>query len=203
MTATAPRGGRDLLAELEALPPNVVGEILAGELVVSPRPVHRHARAAAAVAVFVVGPFGFGLGGPGGWVVLPEPELRLGIDPAFRAVVPDLAGWRAERAPADPDAAIIDVVPDWICEILLPSTELHDRRRKLPFFHRAGVGHAWLVQPGLRMLEVYRRGEAGWTQLGVWSDGDRVRAEPFEAVELKLAQWWMGDPPEDSPAKDR
>ncbi len=98
-------GGYPTYADIEALPPHVVGEILAGELVVSPRPAPPHAIAASILGGFLVGPFGFGIGGPGGWWIIDEPELSLGVDPRYDPVVPDLAGWRFETLPAAPATA--------------------------------------------------------------------------------------------------
>ena len=71
-------------------PENKVAEILDGELVLSPRPALRHARAASRLGAFLGDPFDRGRGGPGGWTLLDEPELHLGE----HVVVPDIAGWR-------------------------------------------------------------------------------------------------------------
>ena len=80
-------------------------------------------------------PFHDGPGGPGGWWILDEPELHLGE----HIVVPDLAGWRRERLAALPEEAFFSLAPDWVCEVLSPSTESIDRRRKLPIYAEAGV----------------------------------------------------------------
>ena len=124
----------------------------------------------------------FGRGGPGGWWILFEPELHLEAD----VLVPDLAGWRCERLPKPPETAAIDLAPDWVCEILSPSTEKLDRARKLPAYAPRGVSHAWLVNPTSRTLEVLRRDGERWVLPGTFADDAFVRAEPFEAVELDL-----------------
>ena len=172
---------------LLALPENVVGEILGGELVVSPRPAPRHAKATTELAVNL-GPFQYGRGpGPGGWTILFEPELHLHGD----VLVPDLAGWRSERLPKLPETAAFELAPDWVCEVISPSTARIDRVRKLPIYAREKVGHAWLVDPLARTLEVCERGEDGvWKLVQSFADAARVRARPFDAVELDLARWW-------------
>src|SRR5262245_34870684 len=100
-------------ADIEALPPNVVGEIVFGVLYAHPRPTPRHARAAGRALAELDGPFDRGTGGPGGWVILVEPELHLGS----HVVVPDIAGWKRDRLTPFPDAAFIDTPPDWLCEV--------------------------------------------------------------------------------------
>ncbi len=112
---------RPTYADIEALPPHVVGEIIAGELVVSPRPAPRHANAASTLGMLLGPPYRFGSGGPGGWWLEFEPELHLGVDADYDPIVPDLAGWRIERMPTLPEAASFEVVPDWVCEVLSPT----------------------------------------------------------------------------------
>lgn len=132
------------------------------------------------------GPFDDGRGGPGGWWIVDEPELHFGED----VLVPDLAGWRRERLPEWPKAAFVNLAPDWVCEVLSPSTERLDRARKLPVYARESVGHVWLVNPAARTLEVYRRDKEGWLLLATHATDAIVRAEPFEAIELDLLKLW-------------
>ena len=162
-------------------PENKVAEILDGELFVSPRPAPRHSLASSRLGGALM-PFDDGRAGPGGWWILDEPELHLGE----HIVVPDLAGWTRERLPALPEEAFFSLAPDWVCEVLSPSTESIDRRRKLPIYAEAGVAHAWLVTPAERMLEVLRLRDGAWTIVGVCGDTDIVRVEPFGAIELEL-----------------
>lgn len=176
--------------DLVALPENLVGEIVDGDLHVSPRPSARHSLATSELWGTLGGPFHRGAGGPGGWWILFELELHLGDD----VVVPDLAGWRRERLPEVPDEPWLSLAPDWVCEVASPSTERIDRVQKLRVYARAGVGHAWLVNPTARTLEIYRRGEAGWTLVAAHGGDEVVRAEPFEAAELDLRALWSGTP---------
>ncbi|OJT27610.1 hypothetical protein BO221_01215 [Archangium sp. Cb G35] len=181
------RSRRDALyAELEKLPPNVVGEIVGGELYASPRPASPHTRAASRLGGELLGPFDRGRGGPGGWVILHEPELHLGED----VLVPDLAGWRRERMPEMPHTVGVTLAPDWACEVLSPSTARLDRARKMAVYAREGVRHFWLVDPLLQTLEVYRLESGRWSLLGTHAGVVTVHAEPFEALALELGALW-------------
>ena len=172
--------------DLFSLPPHVVGEIVGGELHVSPRPAARHSHAASRLGGSLDGPFDRGRGGPGGWILLDEPQLHLGAD----ILVPDLAGWRRERLPVVPDVAFFTLAPDSICEVLSPSTASFDRKDKLPVYAREKVAQAWLVDPALKLLEVYKLLDGRWTLISTHANADRVRAEPFDAVELELGSLW-------------
>lgn len=182
-------------ADIEALPPHVVGEILAGELVVSPRPAPPHAQAASRLGMIVGPPFDLGKGGPGGWHIVDEPELQLGVDPKFSVVVPDLAGWRLQTLPERPETAAYTVVPDWVCEVLSPGTSARDRAQKLPFYGRAGVGHVWLVDPIDQTVEVYALSGHRWTLAQVAIGRRSLVAAPFEALEFDLGLLWGPEPP--------
>jgi Uma2 family endonuclease len=173
-------------ADLEALPAHVVGELIAGELHVSPRPAAPHTVAASRLGGGLSGPFDEGRGGPGGWIILDEPELHFGED----VLVPDLAGWRRERMPRPPRTAAFTLAPDWVCEVLSPSTAALDRGLKLPLYARQGVRHVWLMDPAARTLEVFRWEDARYVLLITHTGLARVRAEPFEAVELDLPFLW-------------
>ncbi|RMD79493.1 MAG: Uma2 family endonuclease [Gammaproteobacteria bacterium] len=189
-----------LYRRLEGLPEHLVGEILAGELHVHPRPAPRHALAYSALGASL-GPLAFGEGGgPGGWWILDEPELHLGAE----VLVPDLAGWRRERLPALPDTAWFELAPDWVCEILSPSTATVDRGLKLGIYAREGVGHLWLVDPDARTLEVFRLGGDGhWVLLEVLSGDAEVRQPPFEALSFPLGRLWPPQPPsEETPGEE-
>ena len=147
---SGPARRKALYENLYDLPEGVVGEILAGEIHVTPRPKGAHAVAASFLGGSMTPPFSFGIGGPGGWWILDEPELHLSED----VLVPDLAGWRKERLPRIEDVAGFTVVPDWVCEILSPSTQVRDRTQKMSIYAREGVRHLWLVDPVARMVEV-------------------------------------------------
>ena len=173
-------------ADLEGLAPNVVGEIVRGVLHASPRPASPHAAAASAIGEELGPPFKRGNGGPGGWMILDEPELHLGED----VLVPDLGGWRRERMPEMPHVAAFELAPDWICEVLSPSTAKLDRGEKVPIYARAGVVHIWLVDPLEQYLEVLRLDGVTYRIVATHVANAHVRAEPFDAIELDLSVLW-------------
>lgn len=181
-----PARKRASYSDLLGVPDRLVGEIVDGELVTSPRPAPRHARAASSLGGELYGPFDRGRGGPGGWVILDEPELHLSGD----ALVPDLGGWRRERMPVLPEVTAFELAPDWVCEVLSPSTAPLDRTRKLPIYARERVEHVWLVDPSPRTLEVLRLDGDGYRIVGAWHGDAIVHAEPFEAYALHLADLW-------------
>ncbi len=191
--AQFPNLDRDVVEGYRNAPENMVAEILAGALSLMPRPRPSHAGAASALGEELGPPFRRGRGGPGGWVLLDEPELHLGAMPDV--VVPDLAGWHRSRLPpsvfqASAPAAIV-VAPDWVCEVLSPSTEAIDRAEKMPIYAREKVSHAWLLDPELRTLEVFRLEGARWVVAAVFRGDSAVRAEPFDAIELELSALWQ------------
>jgi Uma2 family endonuclease len=172
--------------DLLQVPDIQVAEIVDGELHANPRPRPRHAVAGSALGALIGSPFGHGRGGPGGWWILYEPELHLGRD----VLVPDWAGWRRERMPRLPDTAFFPLAPDWICEVTSPSTASLDRAKKLRIYAREGIGHAWVIDPDARTLEVLRLENGRWTILGVHAKNEIVRVEPFAEIDLELALLW-------------
>jgi Uma2 family endonuclease len=184
--------------DLEDLPEHVSGQIIDGELVVLPRPDHLHVGVASGLGMLLGAPlhFGFG-GGPGGWVILDEPKIRFPPD----LLVPDLAGWRRERFVAPRKGPYL-IASDWVCEILSPSTARIDRIRKLPIYARDGVRFAWYIDPKLRILEVFQLHEGRWLLIGSHQNKDKVRAEPFEAVEVDLSLIWSDLPDEAEEEED-
>jgi Uma2 family endonuclease len=181
-----PAKRRATYEDLLMVPDHQVAEIVDGELVVSPRPAIPHAKASSALGAVVGGPFGFRTDGPGGWVILFEPELHFGED----VLVPDLAGWRRERMPVAPQTAFISLAPDWVCEVISPTTEKLDRADKLPIYARERVAHAWLVNPLARTLEIFALEGSRWALLGTFAGDKKVRAVPFDAVEIDLTLLW-------------
>jgi Uma2 family endonuclease len=169
-----------------AAPEHQVAELLDGELVLHPRPAGPHTAAASVLGELLGPPFKRGQGGPGGWIILDEPELHLGAD----ILVPDLAGWRRTTLDHIGNQAYFETRPDWICEVLSPSTEKIDRTRKLAIYARERVCHAWLVNPLLRTLEVLRLTDGNWTNVGTHHDEQEIRAEPFAELVLALGDLW-------------
>lgn len=185
---TAPATYEDLLQ----VPENMVAELMDGELYAWPRPSGSHTKATSVLVTVIAGPYMLGQGGPGGWWILYEPELHL---PTGDVLVPDLAGWRQERMPEVPENHIFDITPDWVCEALSASNERVDRVKKMPIYARSGVQHAWLVDVRAEFVEVKRLVNGVWTDIAVFAGDDKMRAEPFEAIEIPLSLLWRAVPP--------
>lgn len=172
--------------DIENLAPHVTGQILDGVLYTNPRPGIPHARALSSLGGALDGPFDKGRGGPGGWILLFEPELRLGTD----VIVPDYAGWRRETLPELPTTAAISTAPDWVCEGLSPSTSAVDRGPKLRKYARELVRHVWFVDADAKTLEVLRLDGETYRIVATHSQDERACAEPFDAIEIDLASLW-------------
>ncbi|MEI7868686.1 MAG: Uma2 family endonuclease [Candidatus Methylumidiphilus sp.] len=178
-----------LYEQLIDLPENLTGEIINGELHTQPRPSGRHGEAGSVLGMHIGPPFRLGNGGPGGWWILNEPEIHFVRDTVV--VVPDLAGWRRERMPNIPEGHRFEVVPDWVCEILSPSTGKKDRAKKLPLYARYGVAHAWLVDPLAQTLEAFSLHEGHWLLTATLEDDAQVSVAPFDAITFSLADLWV------------
>ncbi len=189
MMQPAPAHRPTLYEALEALPEGVTGEILNGQLHTQPRPAGPHAIAGSVLGAELLGPFQKGRWGPGGWWIIDEPELHFVRN--SEVVVPDLAGWRQERMPRPPEDQRFEVVPDWVCEILSPSTKRKDRQDKMPLYARYGVWYAWLIDPVEQTLEVYQLEAGTWIEIGRFAGTDQVCVPPFEAVSIDLKGLWL------------
>lgn len=172
--------------DLINVPENMVAELIEGELYASPRPAGPHTNAASVLTMLLGPPFHIGNGGPGGWWIQAEPECHLGRN----VVVPDLAGWRRERMPEIPRNHIYSISPDWVCEVLSHSTAHIDRAKKMPIYARHEVAHAWIVNVEEQYLEVKRLGDDRWVDVGIFAGDEKVRAEPFETIELDMTLVW-------------
>ncbi len=171
---------------LEA-PEGKVAEVIDGDLYLSPRPASRHGRVSSTLGMILGPAFDFGTDGPGGWWLIDEPELHLGP----QIVVPDLGAWRRERMPLFPDVAYFELPPDWISEVLSPSTSRLDRLKKLPVYAACGVPHAWLIDPLKRTLEIYGLDRGSLNLVSAYVGEESVRAAPFDAIPLELRSLWI------------
>lgn len=186
-----PEKRRATYADLEAVPPYLVAEIIDGQLRTRPRPSLRHGLTATSLSDELIAPFQKRRGGPGGWVFSIEPELHLGE----HVLVPDIAGWHRQRLLAVPETPFTDIAPDWVCEVLSGSTEGRDRTVKKRIYGEAGIPYLWLIDPRLQLLEVHMLRDGLWTDLGAWNSDDEVRAPPFDAISFSLADLWPLDKP--------
>ena len=171
--------------DLRDVSDHYVAEMFDGELYASPRPAIPHAHAGSVLGGKLNS--AFHRVGPGGWVILYEPELHFGND----VLVLDFAGWRRERMPRPPPDAYLTLAPDWVCEILSPSTEALDRGKKLHCYAREGVGHVWLIEPSKQTLEALSLVSGRWERLALHEASAKVRVPPFDAIELELDALWI------------
>jgi len=177
-----------LYDQLMELPETLTGEILNCQLHTQPRPSGPHALAGSSLGYELFGPFQKGRGGPGGWWIIDEPEIHFIQD--IEVTVPDLAGWKRERMSVIPRGHRFEVVPDWICEIVSPSTESKDREIKMPLYGRYGVQYAWVIDPISRTLEAFKLVNGHWTKLADFSGEDLVAIAPFDAITISLGDLW-------------
>lgn len=166
-------------------------ELIDGELV-EKESSGPHGFAQSALLGRLVDPFNRRPGGraPGGWWFMSETLVAFGQ----HRLRPDVAGWRRERMPELPDSIVVQVVPDWICEILSPNHGNHDTVTKRRIYHQHRVGHYWIIDPVGQRLEVYRWHSDGYLQLLTAQRGERVRAEPFETLEWPVGVLFGDDP---------
>lgn len=174
--------------DLYALPREIKGEIIEDVLYTFPRPRARHQRTILEMGTDLGGSFQRGRGGPGGWWILPEPGIEL---PNTPEISPDLAGWRRERLPELPEDEPLRVVPDWVCEILSPSTRRHNLLIKKPYYAKIGVPYHWIVDREARTVAAYRLESGRWLELGLYGDETEARIEPFDQVPLDVSAWWL------------
>jgi Uma2 family endonuclease len=175
--------------DLLKVPENLVAELIDGDLYTSPRPAGPHARFASALGMDIGTPYDRGRGGPGGWWIVDEPELHLDE----QVLVPDLAGWQRERMPRIPKDHRFIVPPDWVCEVISPSSMRIDRGKKMRIYAEYGVPWMWLVDPLIRLFEVFALEGERWSLVHTYSGNDVVRADPFPEAEIDLASIWGAD----------
>lgn len=167
-------------------------ELIDGLLVRKADPSGEHGDGQSGVIAWLKHPFQRppGRGGPGGWWIFSEVEVRLSTGEIVR---PDVVGWRRETMPS-PVGFPIDARPDWVCEVLSPSNPAHDRVTKLHVYHREHVGHYWIVDPRDQTVTVLRWSEPGYVMVLAAKRDQRVRAEPFDAIEIEVGTLFGDDP---------
>jgi Uma2 family endonuclease len=176
--------------DLLKLGEDVRAEVIAGELLASPAPLPRHSKAQGAIRRFIGGPYDDddGHGGPGGWWIFVEVDIRL---TTHNIVRPDVAGWRRERLAQPGGVRPIEVIPDWICEIASPSTAARDRVTKRALYARHRVPHYWIVDPEARTLEALILDGDHWTEAGAWDSSAVARIPPFTDVEIEVGRLFL------------
>lgn len=168
--------------DLLALPEDVRAEILAGEIVAQPSAGRGHQFITGRISRKVEGPFDFD-GRIGGWWFMQDVDIRFTPHDVVR---PDHAGWRQSRLASPYGPQPVEVIPDWICEILSTNWK-YDRTYKSDLYATHGVGHYWLVDPVARYLEAFELKSGRWIRLGAYDESAIAPIPPFEALELKLS----------------
>jgi Uma2 family endonuclease len=186
------------LADLEALGDDARAELIDGVLYELPMTSFGHGYIAGCILAALWPVYQVGSRkGPGGWWLQPENDF---LARGREVVRPDLLGWRKTRLPQPPPQQRARVVPDWVCEIISPSTRRHDLLTKRDAYARIGVRHRWYVDPEVRVLQTFELSRGQWIETGAFTEDDVVEAAPFEAVALRMADWWATPP---KPTKTR
>ena len=194
MTTPVQKPGGKTIADWLAQPEDARLELIDGEFFEKAAPTMDHARAQISIGAFIWGSFDRkpgGPSGPGGWWIGSEVDIALD----GRGYRPDLAGWRRERMPVLRKERPVTVRPDWICEIVSESNRTTDTVKKLRRYHQSGVPHYWILDQLERTLTVHRNGPDGYLIALRAEAHERVRAEPFDAIELQVSVL-LGDDPE-------
>ena len=175
-------------------PPNMVAEIVGGRLHTHPRPAPPHARAGSRLGAHINLPYDRDQGGPGapgGWWILNEPELHFGTAKDRDILVPDIAGWRRKRMPRRPDTAFFPIHPDWVCEVLSPSTRHLDLGGKQAIYAREGIPYMWLIDPDPRTLDAFELQDGQWVSIVSLTGDVSVSVPPFDSITFPLKElWW-------------
>ena len=161
-------------------------ELIDGELIEKAAPSFEHGRAQGHTIGALGGSFDRrtgGSGGPGGWWLATEVDMLLD----GRGYRPDIAGWRRDRLSAPPRERPVTTCPDWLCEVFSESNRAVDTVTKLRRYYQAGVPHYWILDQVDRTLTVYRHTSEGYLVALRAGAEERVRAEPFGAIELHVA----------------
>lgn len=164
-------------------------ELMDGEIVPRASPRARHSRGQLRVARAIGS-----LDGPDdadtGWWLLIEPDWRVHLHTLLR---PDLAGWRRERLPELPEG-VLDLPPDWVCELVSPGHEAHDLQRKAAIYLAHEVPWYWVAFPEGGVLQVLKNAGATWTVHATLARGQKARVPPFEEIELDLDDLFLPPP---------
>lgn len=169
-------------------PEGMIAQVINGRLDLQSSPAPGHQNAADELVGYFRSHFRRSKFKPGGWLILSTVDV---VFEEREIYCPDLSGWRTETLPSMPTQARMDVIPDWVCEVLSPSTRRVDRSEKMATYARHGVGHYWIVDPKERTLEVFELQGGNWVLAALASDDDVVSFAPFEEISIELADFWV------------
>ena len=105
-------------------------------------------------------------------------------------MVPDIAGWRLETMTEYMEGAVFEQAPDWVCEVLSPSTRKLDAGAKRAVYARETVSHLWFVDVDFKMLETFELRKGSWVLLATLTDDAPVSLPPFDAETFPLDAPW-------------
>ena len=192
----APRVKLATAVDLDALPGDARAEIIHGAIVQKASPSAEHGASQFAFGTVLGRRFQRGAGGrwPGGWWFGTEIEVEYETHEVY---LHDLVGWRRDRVPHRLTGRPVRTRPDWACELLSPSNAKHDLIDKFQVLHTNGVSHYWIADPLEQTLIVHRWEPRGYLVVLTAAAGDVVRAEPFDAVELRISTLFGGEDDEE------
>lgn len=169
-------------------------ELVRGSVVEKASPSGEHSSAQGGIVRRVGYTFDRKPGGrwPGGWWFFVELNVQLGEE----LPRPDVCGYRRARLAQKPAGRVVTIAPDWVCEVLSPSNATIDRVEKLQTYFSAGVPHYWLVDPLEGSLEIFRRTDLAYALVQSAHRGQRLRPEPFDAMEFSVDEL-LGDDVDD------
>jgi len=75
--------------------------------------------------------------------------------------------------------------------VFSPGNAGYDRVKKVPKYARNGITNVWIIDPVLRILEVYRLDGEHYLLISAHDGTEHVKAEPFDAIELDLDLLWL------------
>lgn len=176
----------DLEVWLEKAPEGTTGEIARGVHAMTPRPRPRHAAAEGALWAELRSRYGRTDGSaPPEWYFALEAELR--HEPSFSRLVPDVAGWRRSTTGwPDPDVTPVELMPEWVAEVLSPSTSAFDRGHKSGAYGAMGISWLWLLDPDRLTVEVFENVRGQMLLQSTWNQDKEIVTEPFAATSIPV-----------------
>ena len=170
-------------------PDHLVAELIGGKLYLMNAPKGPHVLVTSMLGLILGNAFMLQNGGPGGWLILVEPGWHL--NKGFKLFRPDLAGWHLVNQNMEFIQDDITLTPDWVCEVLSPSTRKKDLEIKLPEYAQAGISYSWIIDPIAKTLKAYELQSGSWVQIADLQDDDAVSVPPFDAITFNLAKFWV------------
>jgi len=187
MTYMSKPAGTATYQDILDAPDDMRAEVVNGELHLLPRAAPRHQRFSFLFGNALETSLRDRKSGHSGWVFIPDTNVHLSDHDICG---PDIAGWRVETMPDVPETAHITIRPDWVCEIISPSSERLDRHDKFAMYANFGIPYYWIVDHRNRLVEAYALEQGRWVAIGVGSNDDAISFAPFDTIGLELGRLW-------------